>query len=108
MCETVCEMFLTVCRLLIGQITECNVILEVLCTTQHLDIVEIHQIHTSIKQVFSCPRFHKKQNQILAIHIAYCLVMEMKEYLTIIIHYLIAMGHHNGSTSHETADSQSE
>lgn len=46
MCETVREMFLTVCRLLIGQIPECNIILEVLCTTQHLNIVEIHQIHT--------------------------------------------------------------
>lgn len=112
MCETVHEMFLAVCRLLIGQIPECNVILEVLCTTQHLDIEEIHQIHTYHQRVLNrcslVQGFIKTQNQILVIHIPYCLVMGMKENLTINIHYLIAMGHHNGSTSHETADLQSE
>lgn len=70
-----------------------------------------HLSPRSSKQVFSCPRFPrfiKTQNQILVIHIPYCLVMGMKEYLTIIIHHLFAVSHHNGSTSHETADLQSE
>lgn len=38
------EKCLTVCRLLIGQNPKCNVILEVLCTTQHLNRLEIIQM----------------------------------------------------------------